>query len=133
MRSRLVDVLVGERLTVVGDELAGQLLGEHRAAARRAPVHQHDVDRHTMKPRRELRLPAEVLQASEHLDEDLLDDVLEVGGRIQHAVDEASDVALVAGEQRAKRRGIAGRSQANERIGVVVHVRAYRTQSCSPR
>jgi hypothetical protein len=88
-------------------------------------MHQHHVHRDTMEPRRELRLASEVLQASIDLDEDLLDDVVEIGGRTEHAPNETRNVALVAVEQRSKRRGLTGCGAAHEAV-FVGHVRACR-------
>ena len=99
-----LDVLVGGELGAAQDRIARRLVGEDGAAAGRAPVHEHDVDRDAVEPGAELGLAAEVLQALVGLDEDLLDDVFQVAARAEHPVDEARDVGAVPLVERCGRR-----------------------------
>lgn len=69
-------------------------------------MHEDDVDGDPMEPRRELRLTAEVLEAPEDLDEDLLDDVLEIRGRVQHPIDEPRYVGTMLDEDLLEGGGI---------------------------
>jgi hypothetical protein len=52
-----------------------------------------------MKPRRELRLAAEIFQAAMDLKEDLLDDVFELGARTDHPKHEARNFGAVSKEE----------------------------------
>ena len=89
-------ILVGQNVEAQSQRVRGRLFGQDRAAPRRAAVHEDDVDRDAMQPRGELRLPAKVLQALVHLNEYLLDHVLEVAPRADHPIDEARDVLAMA-------------------------------------
>jgi hypothetical protein len=75
---------------------------ELRATLRRAPVHEHDIDRHAVQPRRELGLSAEVFQAAMNLEEDLLNDVFEIGARSDHAKHESRDFGTMSKEELSK-------------------------------
>jgi hypothetical protein len=72
---------------------------ELRATLRGAAVHEHDVDRDPVKPRRELRLATKIFQAAMNLEEDLLDDVLELGTRADHSKDEARNFGAMSKEE----------------------------------
>src|SRR5262245_26846499 len=52
-----------------------------------------------MEPSRELRLATEVFQAAMNLEKDLLDDVLELGARADHAEDEPRNFGAVSKEE----------------------------------
>jgi len=65
-------------------------------------MHEHDVDRHTMKPSRELRLAAEIFQAAMDLEEDFLNDVFELGSRADHPEHEARHLGSVSKEELSK-------------------------------
>jgi hypothetical protein len=75
---------------------------ELRAALGGAPVHEHDVDRDAMKPRRELRLTAEVFQAAMNLQKNFLDDVFELGARADHSKHQARYFGAVTKEELSK-------------------------------
>ena len=99
------DVLV-RRETRVGLRLVALGVDELRAAARGALVHEHDVDRDAVQPRRELGLASEVLEAAMNLEKNLLEDVLEIGARANHAEHEARDLGAVAHEELTERRAV---------------------------
>ena len=112
--------------------LAEGLVGEDGAAARRAAVHEHDVDRDPVQPRAELRLAPEVLQALVDLDEDFLDDVLQVAPAAQHAVDEPRDVGPVPVVELAEGGGVVcggPRDEACPRPTCAASLRATRRQA----
>ena len=108
------EVLVGQDGLGVDLAVLDRLVGEDGAALGRAPVHEDDVHGHPVEPRRELRLPAEVLQAPKDLEEDLLDHVLGIGTLAEHSKDEARDVGAMTHVDVAKRGPIARRRPREE-------------------
>ena len=62
-----------------------------------------EVDRDSVDPRRELRLPAERADRLEDLDEDLLREVLRLGPVAEHPQDEREDAPLVGPHERVER------------------------------
>jgi hypothetical protein len=72
---------------------------ELRATLGGAPVHEHDVDGDAMKPCGELRLAAEIFEAAMDLEEDLLDDVFELGARADHSKHESRNFGAVSKEE----------------------------------
>ena len=77
------------------------------AAAECATVHEHHVHRHAMKPSRELRLAAEVLEALVHLNENFLDRVFELGIRQAETEYETGNRRAMARVELAKRNSLA--------------------------
>jgi hypothetical protein len=65
-------------------------------------VHKHDVDCNSMHPGGELRLATEVLDASMHLHEDLLNQVLKLAVGNAHSQDKAGYKQTIVREQIAK-------------------------------
>jgi hypothetical protein len=64
-------------------------------ALRFAHLLERHVDAHPVKPGGYLRLPLELRDASEHLDEDVLNNVIEIGIRAEHFVHGADDLVAV--------------------------------------
>jgi hypothetical protein len=103
-------------------------------------VHEHDVHREPVEPRRETSIAAKVPDALVHLQEDLLNEIFEVVRSTGHPVHEARDVVAVPLEQLPERVGVAALAPRYE-LRDVVHAgdfsrRALRTpggtQAASP-
>jgi len=96
------------RLVVVADDgVVGRVDGR-RAAPKRAPVHEDDVDGDPVDPRAEPSFTPKAAQALMHLHEDLLHQIFEVRAATRHAVDQTSHAGAVFAEELAECRGLAG-------------------------